>query len=88
MSDKANDFFNAFWAGRLSRRELMAGAGRLGVNGGERQLPTQRRRDAGARRGLRLEEILREKDPAAAEQTSLRRCDDRRSRELQDASRG
>ena len=31
MSDKANDFFNAFKAGRVSRRELMAGAGKLGV---------------------------------------------------------
>ena len=31
MSEKANDFFQAFKAGRLSRRELMAGAGKLGV---------------------------------------------------------
>ena len=31
MSDKAKDFFEAFKAGRMSRRELMAGAGKLGI---------------------------------------------------------
>ena len=32
MSDKARDFFSAFKAGRMSRRELMVGAGRLGIS--------------------------------------------------------
>src|SRR5271163_2450255 len=31
MSDKAKDFFAAFKAGKVSRRELMSGAGKLGV---------------------------------------------------------
>jgi len=31
MSKKAQDFFDAFKAGRISRRELMAGAGKLGI---------------------------------------------------------
>ena len=31
MSKKAQDFFDAFKAGQISRRELMAGAGKLGV---------------------------------------------------------
>ena len=30
MSDKAKDFFAAFKAGKVSRRELMSGAGKLG----------------------------------------------------------
>jgi multiple sugar transport system substrate-binding protein len=33
MSKKAQDFFDAFKAGRISRRELMAGAGKLGITG-------------------------------------------------------
>ena len=32
MSDKARDFFSAFKAGRMSRRELMVGAGGLGIS--------------------------------------------------------
>ena len=32
MSDKAKDFFEAFKAGKMSRRELMAGAGKLGIS--------------------------------------------------------
>src|SRR5438876_11648863 len=32
MNDKANDFFGAFKAGKMSRRELMAGAGKLGIS--------------------------------------------------------
>src|SRR5579885_2720077 len=32
MSDKAKDFFEAFKAGKMSRRELMAGAGKLGLS--------------------------------------------------------
>jgi multiple sugar transport system substrate-binding protein len=31
MSDKAKDFFAAFKAGKVSRRELMSGAGKLGI---------------------------------------------------------
>lgn len=31
MSDKASDFFTAFKAGKMSRRELMSGAGKLGI---------------------------------------------------------
>ncbi len=31
MSDKAKDFFSAFKAGKMSRRELMSGAGKLGI---------------------------------------------------------
>src|SRR5271156_151766 len=31
MSDKANDFFRAYKAGKMSRRELMHGAGKLGL---------------------------------------------------------
>ena len=31
MSDKAKDLFQAFKAGKLSRRELMLGAGKLGI---------------------------------------------------------
>src|ERR1700749_2561875 len=31
MSDKAKDFFDAFKAGKMSRRELMSGAGKLGI---------------------------------------------------------
>jgi multiple sugar transport system substrate-binding protein len=32
MHDKAKDFFAAFKAGRMSRRELMSGAAKLGVS--------------------------------------------------------
>src|ERR1700753_738795 len=31
MSDKAKDFFDAFKAGKMSRRELMSGAGKLRI---------------------------------------------------------
>ncbi len=31
MSEKVNDLFEAFKTGGISRRELMAGAGKLGV---------------------------------------------------------
>ena len=31
MSDKASDFFAAFKAGKMNRRELMSGAGKLGI---------------------------------------------------------
>ncbi len=32
MDDKAKEFFEAFHAGKVSRRELMAGAGKLGIS--------------------------------------------------------
>ena len=38
MTDKAKDFFQTFAAGRMSRRELMEGAGKLGIAGGDREL--------------------------------------------------
>ena len=42
MYDKEKDFFQTFAAGRMSRRELMEGAGKLGIGGGDRELPAQR----------------------------------------------
>ena len=33
MTGKAKDFFQTFAAGRMSRRELMEGAGKLGIAG-------------------------------------------------------
>ena len=57
MSDKAKDFFAAFKAGKMSRRELMAGAGKLGITRRDREFHAQRGGDGGDRRRLRLDEI-------------------------------
>ena len=57
MSDKAKEFFQAFSAGKMSRRELMLGAGKLGLAAGTAELHAERRRDPGARRRFRLEEV-------------------------------
>ena len=88
MSDKANDFFDAFKAGKMSRRELMAGAGKLGDHGGDR---ANFMLNAAATRAIAADfdwkKFSGTKLHLLLEQAPLRGRDDRGSRQLQDDDR-
>ncbi len=85
MTDKANDFFDAFKAGRVSRRELVAGAAKLGVTAATANFLL----NAAATRALAADfdwkKYSGKKVHLLLEQASVRGRDDRRSPEFQDA---
>ena len=83
MDDKAKDFFEAFKAGKISRRELMRGAGKARRQRRDRQFHAQRRRTQALAADFDWKKFNGDEASSAAQQASLRGRDDRRSRQLQ-----
>ncbi len=87
MFDREKNLFDAYAAKRISRRDLLDGAAKLGVAGIAANASLRLLGLAGDGGGFQLEEPERQVDQAAAEQASLCRCDDRRPRDIQGADR-
>ena len=87
MYEKGRDLAAAFVRKQMSRRELMPARQQARPRRRRDRHSAQSGADPGHGRRFRLEEAQGHEAQAAAQQASLRRCDDRQPRDLQDADR-
>ena len=80
MYDREKNLFDSYAGKRISRRDLLDGAAKLGIAGVAANASLRLLVFASDGRGFRLEGPERQERQAAAEQASLCRCDDRRPR--------